>query len=297
MHGVGEAASEMREQMVEFAKEGVEGARELTHDAGAVASTVAHNPLKVVTGVGGLAKSGASELVHMAQDAAHGIHDGVSTVNKLVTGKIVATDYSAPTPEDRWFTPKRGWPAAVSDEPRDLRGKIIRPWVPPPKMLPTADDPEAACLYETMDKETIGELRLEVLEAANLPVKDQLSRSTDAYAVAVFEGCAARTTVIDNTVHPKWSAMWPRAMCFPIINPYSNVHVGLFDYDDDSEMLGNAVAKVTPPPSDSGRPSHRSARTPHCACALFFSLRRVVHTVCRTRVSCRSPRSGSSTAR
>ena len=227
------------------------GVKEIKHDVAVAGSAVTKKPMGIL-----------GSMAHKTADVAHDIGAGIAHKAEKVVDKAMKMeekvedalrslyrdhdafkDHECLTPEDRWFTPKLGWPQTVANEKRDKHGHILKKWVPPPPLLPTAK--EVPCIYHGLEDGACGELRIEVLECKHLPVKDVLVRSTDPFVVVVFEGCAARTSVVGNTCNPKWSAQWPRAMRFPISNAYSHINVGVFDHDDDTEVFGNILAKVT----------------------------------------------------
>eukprot|EP00966_Prymnesium_polylepis_P255370 5900127-Prymnesium_polylepis.1 len=101
-------------------------------------------------------------------------------------------------------------------------------WKVPPSFLPTAA--ECACLYVECADSSIGELRVEILEARGLAIKDVAS--SDPYATIAFEASAARTCTVENSCDPKWSSRSARAFRFPIHKPYSTLYIAL--QDDDS---------------------------------------------------------------
>lgn len=169
----------------------------------------------------------------------------------------------APTPLERFFTPQGGWPsivAADSSRGRDANCVLLSPprvslhvpemsalgnvaaraegsCSPHPPLCPSRAPPTSKVPPQAAAEPVpIGELRVEVLEATGLPNLDTFSL-TDAYAVVLWEGCAARTCTIDDDLEPKWHAESPRAFRLPILRPYSTLFVGLFD-DDASSSLG-----------------------------------------------------------
>ena len=76
-------------------------------------------------------------------------------------------DVESVTPEDRWFTIDGGWPAAIASQgPTHCA---------PRQLTPTRH--EAPQLYPT-EKESLGEVRVEVLEARGLIAADTFSQVT-----------------------------------------------------------------------------------------------------------------------
>jgi hypothetical protein len=55
---------------------------------------------------------------------------------------------------------------------------------------------------------------------------------TDAFCAMVFEDTLVRTTIIHDSLHPKWMPWACRAFCFPIQHPSSFLMLGVFDYDN-----------------------------------------------------------------
>ena len=129
-----------------------------------------------------------------------------------------------PTPDDRWWTTLRGW----DDVPA---GRKERKKARPSRVMPTGSQEPA--LYPTAE-ETIGTLRVEVLEAEKLP-GDTMS-AADPYALLIFEGCAAVTNIIWNHASPGWSAKSSyRAFEFPIRHPHSTLCLALMESDTHEE--------------------------------------------------------------
>ena len=165
-----------------------------------------------------------------------------------------------PTPLERFFTPYSGWPAAVASDSSRGRDACCQLF-----MEPTARVRPHASHDDNGDRggvgglgggdakapgdadNSVGEIRVEVLEASGLPNLDTFSL-TDAYAVVLFEGSAARTCTIDDDLDPKWHSRAPRAFRLPVRHAWSTLFVGLFD-DDSSSSLGaldddDAVGRV-----------------------------------------------------
>jgi hypothetical protein len=156
---------------------------------------------------------------------------------KRLTRALYADIVRAPTSPERWFTPRTGWPTAVTyagGRPENL--------MPTPPNIPTEffNPPEFA----------VGELRVELLETDGLPKMDQLpTQANDVYALLIFEESIARTATINNVNSPKWHAECARAFRFPIFAPQSLLHVAIFDSDDDEwinviDKLGKVVDNV-----------------------------------------------------
>ena len=153
--------------------------------------------------------AGKTQLLYSRMKTLGRIREAVGLSGAEATEECIA----APTPEDRWFTPERGWPSSPSSElPAALTSGGYRPkaWEPPPSLVA----PE----YFGHVSQAIGEVRVEVLQAERLPRLLHLVDLdiVDPYAVLVFEGFAARTSMIVNDSSPRWSAEVPRAFRFPV---------------------------------------------------------------------------------
>ena len=168
--------------------------------------------------------------VKMVMDAGEEMIKGGGDLVQAAVGRkrapaVSDEEVAAATPADHWFTPREGW------KKRMMQNKA------PHQMMPTALTVDS--LFPAPE-DIIGELRVEVLEAANLPNKDttmgviNTGNYTDPYALLVFEGCAARTSVVFDSLSPRWAAADPssyRAFSFPVTRPYSVLYVSLFDFD------------------------------------------------------------------
>ena len=187
---------------------------------------------------------GATSLLHAAEDATVGVTRGLFV--QLNSVQATDAEVEAPTPDDRWFTPTVGWTVDDGD------GHT------PHYLMPTAR--EAAPLFPS-DEDIIGELRVEVLEAENLPNMDSLAGvsmgdKTDAYAMLIFENYVAQTSVIFDSLNPRWAANDPksfRAFRFPVLTPYSVLYVCVEDFDGNKK---NAL-RDKGSPTDKGRKTNK----------------------------------------
>ena len=171
------------------------------------ASMVVSGAAHVATGAVTVAASGASAVASQSVAAARSI---------LPKGRAAVVDHEAPTPDDRWFRPKGGWPR---------RPAGVDEWRAPAEMMPT--EQEEPRVFAGLEAEEIGELCVEVVEASGLPIADTLARSSDPYVVLVFEGWAAKSSVVPNTTSPRWSVRSARAFRFPIQKPYSALYLAV----------------------------------------------------------------------
>lgn len=102
-------------------------------------------------------------------------------------------EVNAPTPVERWFMVAEGWTC----DPVQRAGES-KATPPPPPLIPHD--------YTALTSiEALGMLELEVLEAKDLPSK-LLSGGTDAYALLLLEGVAARSSTIHSSISPRWPA-------------------------------------------------------------------------------------------
>ena len=108
-------------------------------------------------------------------------YGGLSRLTKQRYDSIV----SAPTPPERWFAPRTGWPAHV-----DFAGGT------PSNLMPTAAEQPDFFLPESA---ALGTLRVEVLETDGLPRMDiLLEGENDVYAMLLFEDNVAATRPISD---------------------------------------------------------------------------------------------------
>lgn len=89
----------------------------------------------------------------------------------------------------------------------------------------------------------IGSLRVEVLQCMGLPKMDKYSL-TDAFCYIVCGSAVFVTDVIPDNLNPAWLPRTRRACILPLKNAYSQVYVGVFDYDGETEsddFIGRVV--------------------------------------------------------
>lgn len=167
-----------------------------------------------------LSREGASALVRVEPPC-----EGV--------GRLSREDYDAivnlATPEDRWWTPRGGWP-------RNQQYAIQ-----PVNLMPTATEDQRYFLPKSAE---LGELRLEILETDGLPQMDMVGFENDVYAVAVFEESVAATPPVPDVQCPRLHYTCARAFRFPVVSPHSKLYVGLFD-SDAGELVNATFASLT----------------------------------------------------
>lgn len=205
---VGGAAS-MAKAATDKASEAANVAASSANKAGAMASTAANKTAAMAeagTGVAGSLAKGSVNVAAKGADMTKGVTKGaVGMVGSGIADQILEIKdavvarqavpqllIDAPTPEDRWFTPAAGWPAAPAELPAELSSdpKVYKspPWKPPQAICPTAE--QMPHIFEAAEQQAIGEVRVEVLQAEELP--KLLVGVVDPYAVIVFEGFAGR---------------------------------------------------------------------------------------------------------
>jgi len=186
-----------------------------------VASGASYTAKGVALGMSSTAKG----ITNLSGAAAAGI---VSSTPKAT--KATAAEVNTPTPSARWFSPREGWTCE----------QISAAAKKPPMLMPIRQE----IVPEPPD--TIGELEIEVLEAANLPNKDLgglIGASSDPYAIVLVEGLAGRTSVVKDSSSPRWGAATSfRAFRFPVLKAYSCVYIALADCDaSNTTNLGLGV--------------------------------------------------------
>lgn len=222
------------------------------------------NFVKVSKAVGNVVAAPVVVTAKAVTGAAEGVAQaaGLKEISLVESAKLranaraQAADVNAPTPADRWFTPRKGWGDAT-----DKKGGQ------PNLMLPT----ETGCAALFPEEESvIGELKVEILEARGLPNTDAIianmalgGNKTDSYASVVFESNAARTSVVRDSLEPQWGATDPnsfRAFRFPVQQPYSVLYVCIADYDG-SRKQEMATAEAIAAAKAAGKDREASKRS------------------------------------
>jgi hypothetical protein len=94
---------------------------------------------------------------------------------------------------------------------------------------------------------TYGDVYLEILGCDGLPNMDTefIDGLTDAFVGCVFEDTFLRTSVIHDSLDPRWPPWSQRAVKLMISHPSSILYLGVFDYDenvlDDHDPIGRVV--------------------------------------------------------
>ena len=210
---------------------------------------------KVTTG---LLKEGADAGARVTTGAYGLLKDTVLDVKDLVVSRADAPQplIDAPTPEDRWYTSKEGWPqAAVEELPASLialagaSSWIPSRWTAPPALTPTESQEPHLFRERLAYGGPIGELSVEILQCEMLPPSlARASGGINACAVFVFESCAAASIPVRSPDGaPCWTCDKPRACRFPICCPYSNLDVaiiGLVEGVRRDDLCGRVVVDL-----------------------------------------------------
>jgi hypothetical protein len=79
-----------------------------------------------------------------------------------------------------------------------------------------------------------GTVHLEILGCDDLPNMDTelVTGKTDAFCACVFEDTLVRSSIIHDSLNPRWMPWSYRAFTFQISHPSSILLLGVFDYDD-----------------------------------------------------------------
>jgi len=207
----------------------------MRHAAQAVAGAISQRAVATVDTIGKSAEAAVSATVSTATTIVSGGRDTVVPVSD--------DEVNAPTPLDRWFTPAAGWTCKPV-----LRAGESKATPTPPLLMPR-DYPAIA------PEEALGILEVEMLEAENLPNKDIMG-STDAYAVLLLEGVAARSSAVQDSLSPRWAAASScRAFQLPVSHASSCLYLSLFDFDEasmfedllnmgESNLISNTASKA-----------------------------------------------------
>lgn len=92
-----------------------------------------------------------------------------------------------------------------------------------------------------------GRVYVEVLACNGLPNMDSptlknFNNLTDAYCCLIMEDSIVNTSVINDTLSPRWMPSDRRAFVFHVHHPSSQVYVGIFDFDK-LNRIGNTMRK------------------------------------------------------
>ena len=106
---------------------------------------------------------------------------------------------------------------------------------------------------ENLSDTVLGTVFIEVIKCTKLPQMDigsALGNKTDAFVSVVYENNHGFTDVINDKLSPSWPPWSRRAFVFNMINPSSQLFLGVFDYDasiiDDHDFIGRVTVELTP---------------------------------------------------
>lgn len=209
------------------------GARETAAAITVQASYRGHEARRALAETSALARQGTMTTLSMtsalARQSTTAALAAVQAAVSPQTPPISDEEVAEPTPPSMWFTPDLGWSDASCDNASSGLGR-------PPHMAPTAAD-EPSLFSSTCEGAVIGELRVELLEAENIPSMDAMSES-DAYGLVLLEAAVGRTSAIPNTNSPRWGARSSfRAFRLPVRTPHSVLYIALIDDDGDAANL------------------------------------------------------------
>ena len=109
------------------------------------------------------------------------------------------------------------------------------------------------CGGDNLSDTVLGTVFIEVIKCTNLPQMDigsALGNKTDAFVSVVYENNYGFTDVINDKLSPSWPPWSRRAFVFHMINPSSQLFLGVFDYDasiiDDHDFIGRVTVELTP---------------------------------------------------
>ncbi|CAB9508375.1 expressed unknown protein [Seminavis robusta] len=99
---------------------------------------------------------------------------------------------------------------------------------------------------------THGRVYLEVLGCNDLPNLDSptignLNNMTDAYCCLIMEDSIVNTTVIKDTLSPRWLPNDRRAFVFHVHHPSSQLYIGVFDHDKVTRVANAMKDRVHDP--------------------------------------------------
>lgn len=94
----------------------------------------------------------------------------------------------------------------------------------------------------------MGKVYVEVIGCDDLVNLDiGVNDLTDAFAMIVMEDNVTRTTVVNDTLHPRFMPWSSRAFCFNVAHSSSLIFLGVFDYDalDHHDPVGRVVINTS----------------------------------------------------
>jgi hypothetical protein len=98
---------------------------------------------------------------------------------------------------------------------------------------------------------SLGKIYCEVLKCSDLPNLDidiTGRNKTDPFVCLVYEDAIVHTDVLDDFLSPHWLPWTQRAFVLNIMDPNSQINIGVFDYDTADpkhDVVGRTVCNVT----------------------------------------------------
>lgn len=91
-----------------------------------------------------------------------------------------------------------------------------------------------------------GTVHVEILHCDDLPNMDTeyVNGLTDAFVACAFEGSFVRSSVIHDSLNPRWVPWSHRAFMFQIEHPSSILFLGVFDYDEGPLEHHDPIGRV-----------------------------------------------------
>ena len=159
----------------------------------------------------------------------------VSTKN--VTNMLFKASKKNVTIDDVKQTAYRVWPFPDPDSPNDE-------YLTKQQLRDVALKPSKAWVEAGSGE--YGQVYLEVLGCDNLPNMDTelVDGKTDAFVACVIEGKFVRTSVIYDSLNPRWVPWSSRAFKFNIMHPSSILFLGVFDFDEGLLEAHDPISRV-----------------------------------------------------
>jgi hypothetical protein len=131
----------------------------------------------------------------------------------------------------------RVWPFPDPDSP-------ATEWMTKQEIKDTALQPSKQ--WHDVGHGNYGYVYLEIIGCDDLPNMDTelIDGLTDAFVAIVFEDCYVRSSVIHDSLNPRWMPWADRAFKFNITHPSSILRLGVFDFDDLSIDGHDPISRI-----------------------------------------------------
>jgi len=135
-------------------------------------------------------------------------------------------------------TAYRVWPFPDPDNPIETE-YMTKEQLREVAMQPSKQWVEAGC-------GDFGHVYLEILGCDNLPNMDTeyVTGLTDAFVATIFEDSFVRSSVVHDSLYPRWVPWAHRAFKFQIKHPSSILFLGVFDYDEGPLEQHDPIGRV-----------------------------------------------------